>query len=394
MASWKNRRTTEHYTELNRVELIRGGKPYFERLLQMIESAKETIHLQTYVYDDDETGTRVAEALKAAIRRKVKVYLLADGYASKGMSKGFIKELKDAGVHFRYFNPLFKSKYFYFGRRLHHKVMVVDTRYAMAGGVNITDRYNDMPGHPAWLDFALYVEGQAAKELCILCWESWKNYPAHMRPTPCEQEHLRLNIASGEACQVSVRRNDWVRRKNDISISYVNMLRNAKSHVTILCAYFLPGRIIRYQLRYAVSRGVKIKLITAGVSDVKLAKSAERFMYDWLLRYNIELYEYQPSVLHGKIAVCDGNWMTIGSYNINDVSAYASIELNLDVNDPSFATKTEKVLWEIAEKDCVRVTKEYYKHSNNVFKQFLHWMSFITFRVLFYLSTFYFKHKE
>jgi cardiolipin synthase len=172
------------------------------------------------------------------------------------------------------------------------------------------------------------------------------------------------------------------------------MLKHAKSHVTILCAYFLPGRIIRQQLRYAVSRGVKIKLITAGVSDVKLAKYAERFMYDWLLRYNIELYEYQPTVLHGKIAVCDSNWMTIGSYNINDISAYASIELNLDVNNSPFAKKAEELLGEIAEKDCVRVTREYYKHSNNIFKQFLHWLSFVMFRVMFYLSTFYFKHKE
>jgi cardiolipin synthase len=393
MASRRRKKGAEHYTSLNRAELIRGGKPYFDRLLQMIGSAQDTIHLQTYIYDADETGKMVADALKAAVKRKVRVYLLTDGYASKKMSKTFIKELKEAGIYFRFFNPLFKSKYFYFGRRLHHKVTVVDARYAMTGGVNITDRYNDMPGNQAWLDFALYVEGEAAKELCILCWESWKNYPARMNITSCDQTNIQLTIQPNEACEVSMRRNDWVRRKNDISITYVNMLRNAKSHVTILCAYFLPGRLIRHQIRYAVSRGVKIKVITAGVSDVKLAKYAERFMYDWMLRYNIELYEYQPTVLHGKIAVCDGQWMTIGSYNINDISAYASIELNMDVRNETFAKKAEEALLQIAEKDCVLVTKESYKHSNNIFKQFLHWLSFILFRVMFYLSTFYFKHK-
>jgi cardiolipin synthase len=100
------------------------------------------------------------------------VYLLADGYASQGLSKKLIHELKDAGVNFRFFEPVYRSKYFYFGRRLHHKILVVDTQYAMIGGINISNRYNDMPGHPAWLDFALFVEGEIAKELCILCWKT------------------------------------------------------------------------------------------------------------------------------------------------------------------------------------------------------------------------------
>src|SRR5205085_1211202 len=110
-----------------------------------------------------------------------------------------------------------------------------------------------------------------------LCWKTWKNYPMKMGLTPCEKQELQLNITGKDACEVSVRRNDWVRRKNEISISYVNMFRSAKSQVTILCAYFLPGRLIRHQIRYAVRRGVKIIVITAGVSDVKVAKYAERF---------------------------------------------------------------------------------------------------------------------
>jgi cardiolipin synthase len=385
----KNR---EHYTNRNKVELVRGGKPYFECLLQLIGGAKDTIHLQTYIYDEDDTGKQVADALKAAVKRKVKVYLLVDGYASKALPRSFIHDLRDSGIHFRFFNPLFKSKNFYFGRRLHHKVVVVDTKYALAGGVNISDKYNDLPDKPAWLDFALYMEGEAAKELCVLCWKTWKNYPKKMRPTPCEQGDIKYTIPSNETCEVSMRRNDWVMRKYEISRTYINMLRSSQSHIIILCSYFLPGRLIRRQLRYAASRGVKIKVITAGVSDVLLAKYAERFMYDWLLRYNIEVYEYQRAVLHGKIAVCDGQWMTIGSYNINDISAYASIELNMNVRNEAFAARAEQTLLEIAEKDCIQVTKEYYKRTNNSFKQFAHWLAFKFFRLMFYLSTFYFKH--
>jgi len=93
--------------------------------------------------------------------------------ASQVLSQSFIDELRKTGIHFRFFESIFKSKYFYFGRRLHHKVAVFDAKYALVGGVNISDRYNDLRGKQAWLDFALYVEGEIAKQLCGLCWLTW-----------------------------------------------------------------------------------------------------------------------------------------------------------------------------------------------------------------------------
>lgn len=390
----KPRKPFDNYTLLNKVKLVRGGKPYFDLLLEMIGAAKESFHLQTYIYDDDETGKLVAEALKAAAKRNVQVYLLVDGYASNIMSGTFTRELRQAGVHFRYFNPLFKSTTFYFGRRLHHKIAVADGSYALVGGVNITNRYNDMPGKPAWLDFAIHIEGETARELCILCWKTWNNYPANMGITPCEQQAIQFHVDPAEASRVSMRRNDWVRRKNEISATYVNMLRTADSHIIILCSYFLPGRMIRKQLVYAMKRGIRIQVITAGVSDVMLSKYAERYMYDWLLRNHIELYEYQPSILHGKIAVCDGQWMTIGSYNINNISAYASIELNINIYNADFARQTEDMLLQIIEKDCVRITPRDLKRTRNIFKQFLRWCSYQFFRMAFYLFTFYYRHKS
>src|SRR6187399_3089733 len=168
-----NPKAAFEYTAKNKVKLIRGGKPYFDLLLQMINEAKESLHLQTYIYDDDETGRLEAEALKAAVKRNVQVYLMADGYASQPLSKSFIGELTGAGVRVKLFEPLLKSKFFYFGRRMHHKVVVADARVAMVSGVNISNRYNDLPGTSAWLDFALFVEGEIARELCVLCWKTW-----------------------------------------------------------------------------------------------------------------------------------------------------------------------------------------------------------------------------
>jgi cardiolipin synthase len=393
MSGNKDNNAFEYYS-LNKVELIRGGKPYFDCLLQMIERSKESFHLQTYIYEDDETGKMIAEALKAAACRNVQVYIMADGYASKKMSKSFIRDLHTAGIHFRYFNPLLKSQYFYFGRRLHHKMAVADARFALAGGINITDRYNDMPGKPAWLDFAVYIEGEVAQQLCVLCWKTWQNYPSHMAATPCEQKRNEFDIPGMQASEVSISRNDWVRKKNEISSTYVRMFRSSQSHITILCSYFLPGKMIRQQIIYAAQRGVKIKIVTAGISDVMLSKYAERFLYTWLLKHNIELYEYQPNILHGKIAVCDSQWMTIGSYNINNISTYASIELNINIRDPDIASETEKILQTIIDKDCIRISPEYFGKTRNIFRQFIRWFSYQFIRAAFYVFTFYFKHRS
>jgi cardiolipin synthase len=390
----RRRKRKLKYTDQNKVSLIRGGKSYFDCLLELIANAKESIHLQTYIYGEDTTGKQIADALKEAARRKVDVHLLVDGYASGSLSRHFIEELKDAGVQFRFFEPIFKSRNFYFGRRLHHKVVVVDARYSLVGGINITDRYNDMPDKKAWLDFAILTEGEVAKELCILCWKTWYGYPAKLAPTPCEKQTHQFRFSDSEAAAVRMCRNDWVRGKNEISGTYVQIFRTAKSTITILCSYFLPGTVIRKQLRYAARRGVNIKVVTAGMSDVRTAKFAERYLYSWLLRNKIDLYEYQPNVLHGKIAVCDSEWTTMGSYNINDISAYASIETNLNVRDSKFATKTEEILNEIIEKDCVRITAETFLRSQNLLKRLAEWLSYQFVRLMLYLFTFYFKRKH
>jgi len=381
------------YTSTKEIKLVRGGAEYFSVLLDLINKAVESIHIQIYIFDDDQTGQTVASALKDAVKRNVQVYLMADGYASQVMAGAFIKELKKSGIHFRFFQPIFKSRNFYFGRRIHHKLVVVDAVYALAGGVNIADRYNDMPGKPAWLDFALYAEGEIAKQLCVLCWKSWKGYPVNMGLTPCEEKPASLINTPLNGTYIRMRRNDWVRGKKEISASYIDMLRNAKHEVIILCSYFLPGRIIRKEMTDAIKRGVTIKVIAAGFSDVMLAKRAERWLYDWLLRKGIDLYEYQDNVLHGKLAVCDDEWMTIGSYNINDISAYASIELNLDVKDRVFVTQTRQMLDSLISNECIHVTTEQHIKTKNIFKQFARWISYRFIRVVFFLLTFYFKQK-
>ena len=382
------------YSADNRIEFIHGGREYFRQLLKMIDEAKETIHLQTYIYVNDVTGKQVADALKQAAARHVEVYLLVDGYASQELAPSFIYELEQSGIHFRFFEPIFKSKYYYFGRRLHHKLVVTDTRNAMVGGINISDNYNDMPGKPAWLDFAIYVEGEIARELCVLCWKTWKSYPARMGLTPCEEKKLDFDFRSEESSWVRMRRNDWVRRKNQVSKSYLGILRQARSEIIIVSSYFLPGKEFRKKIAEAAQRGVKVKLVLAGVSDVAIAKQAERHMYRWLLKNNIEIFEYRPAVLHGKMAICDEQWMTIGSYNVNNISAFASIELNIDIMNERFVRHVKESMQTIIETDCSHITANYFTLHNHFVRRAWQEICYELIRVIFFLFTFYFSQKE
>ena len=391
---FRRRRKASGYSVQNKIKLVRGGKPYFDQIIEMINRAKEIIQFQVYIFDYDETGKAVAEALMAAAKRKVQVYLMADGYASQKLPRSFIHEAEQSGIHFRFFEPLFKSRNSYFGRRMHHKVIVVDNRFALVGGVNISNHYNDLPDQPGWLDFALFMEGEVVHELCRVCEEIWNGYlpvkPVHL----CNKKEVSFNIPSGEFCEVRVRRNDWITKKNQVSRSYLEMFKNAEDHIIMMSGYFLPGPVIRRNMKRAAARGVKIKLILAGMSDVMVAKYAERYMYNWIFRNDIELFEYKPCILHGKVSTYDKKWATIGSYNVNIISAYASLELNMDVNNPEFAGMLDNTMEKIIQNDCVQITKENFNSHNGILNKIWELICYWFVRLLFYLFTINFKQRS
>lgn len=381
-------------TSVNRIRLIRGGAGYFQELIQCIADAKESIHLQTYIFSADETGVLVASALKQAALRGIAVHLLVDGYASQALPETFIQDLTNHNIRFRFFEPVFRSRNFYFGRRLHHKVFVADAAIALVGGINISNHYNDLPGKPAWLDYALRVEGPAAAALCELCWKSWNGFPGNKSSATCHVITREGGNSPDAEARIRMRRNDWVRRKNEISRSYIELLRTAQKEVTIVSSYFIPGRVLRRNLAHAASRGVSVRVVLAGMSDVILAKQAERFMYDWLLRKGIRIYEYRDTILHAKLALCDTGWFTIGSYNVNNISAYASVELNLDCISETSGKMVKNMLDSLIADHCNEVTTTVLESHKNLFSKLAHWLSYQFFRMIFYLFTFYFKQQN
>lgn len=393
MLSGKLLPVSSAYSTNNKVQLVKGGHDYFDLLNRLIELAQHTIHLQTYIFEEDETGLEVAAALMKAAQRGVQVYVLLDGYASQDLTDEFIQQLKKSGIHFRWFEPVFRSRYFYFGRRLHHKIVVTDALHSLIAGVNISNRYNDIKGTKAWLDWALHSEGEVSAELFNICVEFWnKSGWSINRKLLQPVETIRPTHTT--ECLIRIRRNDWVRRKNQISRSYLEMFRKAESHIIMMSSYFLPGKVFRRNMINAVKRGVTVKVIVAGPSDLTIVKHAERYLYRWMFKNKIELYEYKPSILHGKMSTCDGKFVTVGSYNINNISAYASVELNLDVQNNSFAEKVETVMEAIIKNDCERITEKEFEQHNSFIKRVWQQFCYGIIRIGFFLFTFYFKQQD
>lgn len=366
------------YLPNNTVKLVQGGRDYFQLLERLIDEARETIHFQTYIYDEDDTGRMIADALLRAASRKVKVYMLLDGYGSQRLSRDFKQKLRDTGIYLKMFQPLFKSRNFYLGRRLHHKVVVIDGWHCIVAGLNISDRYNDTPEARAWLDWALYAEGEVASVIQQIC-ERRVRLKVNL---PVQRDKIHFPVSH----PVRVRVNDRFGRKREIYDTYLEMFDTCKSELIIMSAYFLPGTEFRRKLVRAAIRGVTIKVVLTGNADVFLIKYAERFIYRLLFRYKIKVFEYRRNVLHGKIAVCDKEWVTIGSYNVNNLSAFASIEMNLDVKHPEFATEVHDRLEKIIAEDCVEITERKFNRQFNSISRLAHNVAYGVFRFLFFLS--------
>ena len=397
MAERKRRKTrrapkTNAYTIHNKVKIVRGGAAYFESIADIAERAQYSIHLQTYIFDEDETGNLVVNALIEAAQRGVMVYMLLDGYASQRLSAAFISRLRDAGVNFDYFMPVVLSNFFYLGRRLHHKVVVADSNMCIVAGINVSNRYNDINNTPAWLDWAIYAEGEVAAQLNNVCVHIWNRSVLRKK---CEiSTHTKPNPLPVEECMVRIRRNDWMYRHTQITRSYRELFNKAHTHATVMTSYFWPPQKLLKCMEEAAKRNVKIKLILTAKADVPFAKYSERYLYHWLFRHNIEVYEYEKNVLHGKIGIRDNEWVTAGSYNVNNISAFASVELNLDINNTTIATEMNDRFEAIINNDCKRITPAEFATTSNLLKQFYYYLSYRLIHITFYLFTFYFTQRR
>jgi cardiolipin synthase len=368
------------YKSGHSIELLRSGENYFAACEKAIDGAEQFIHFQTYIVDDDSTGRRFVDALIRAAGRGVKVYFLLDAYGGGSFSKELITKVEEAGILFRKFSPGLMTEGFQLSLRLHHKVLLIDGGVAIIGGMNVADRYHGTPQMKAWLDFAILIKGPECAHTLFILKKLWNK--AFISRRERSREMVHSPVYYNDDVRVKVLQNNWYRNKIEILKSYRSALKHAQDRMIIMGSYFLPGRNERKLLRNASRRGVDIKIVLSAESDAPMFKRATNFLYDFILRNNIKIYEYLPSNLHAKVATVDGKWSTIGSYNINHLSDYGSVETNADILDPPFTIQFEELLLNIIEKDCRQVTFREYSQRKTWLFQLTDWFSYQMIRIL------------
>ncbi|MDB5800743.1 MAG: phospholipase D/Transphosphatidylase [Rhodocyclales bacterium] len=329
----------------NHITLLQNGTEFFPALLKAVAEARQSVHLETYIFEPDDTGRRISAALSAAARRGVRVRLVVDGFGSRDFIARLQPELTDAGAEVLIFRKdlgLFALQRRRL-RRMHRKLTVVDGQIAFVGGINIIDDSNTPHQIPPRFDYAVRIEGPlvnpvqtAQDELWrILCWASF-----HRRQRP----PAKLPAASRSAkpaggIRAAFVMRDNLRHRNDIENAYLTAIAGARHDIIIANAYFLPGRRFRSALLDARERGVAVTLLLQGRIEYWLLHHACQAVYPHLLSAGVRIVEYRKSFLHAKVAVVDKDWATVGSSNIDPFSLMLAREANVIVRDTGFTTE-------------------------------------------------------
>lgn len=336
----------------NRISLLRTGSEYFPALEAAIDGACLQIHLETYIFEADETGRAIAAALSRAAARGVVTHVLIDGFGSKNLDPEVIDDMRAAGVRLLKFRPeispwTFKRQRL---RRLHRKLVVIDGELAFVGGINVIDDMHT-PGHvPPRFDYAVKIEGPLLADIHTAATTLWRyvswtqlrrqDGPAHAVPAQ--------TAPRGNQCAAFVIR-DNLRHRTDIESAYLAAIASARSEIVIACAYFFPGRTFRRALIDAASRGVRVVLLLQGRVEYLLLHYASRALYLHFLNAGVEILEYRRSFLHAKVAVIDNRWATVGSSNIDPMSLLLAREANVLIDDAVFARELRLSLSEAIE---------------------------------------------
>jgi cardiolipin synthase A/B len=348
------------FADGNRLELLESGREYFPALEAACDEARHEIHIETYIYEDDSAGRRIAEALKRAARRGVAVYLLVDAFGSKRLSKKFIAELEHSGVKvliYRRDIALWRSPRQRL-RRMHRKLAIVDGRVAFVGGINIIDDMHT-PGH-------IHA---AAKRLwtIVQLTQLGGGWPDTEGPLPesTARGHQRAAFV--------VRDNLWHRK--DIEEAYLEAIGQARSEILIASSYFFPGLAFRHALADAAARGVRVTLLLQARVEYRLLHYASRALYGALLDAGIEIHEYYKSFLHAKVAVINGNWATVGSSNIDPFSLLVAREANVVVDDATFAQELRASLANAMAAGAREVRPEQWR-TRPLFERVAYWLCY------------------
>ena len=341
-------------TKNNKTELLVNGLNYCEKYLECLRSANSTIHLQTYIFELDDFGLQVYNELLKARARGIDVYVLVDAVGSRKLNFETETSLKNAGVNFFRFNSIHIKWLYRWGRRLHHKILIIDQTACIIGGINIHSPFEHHSIIPR-LDFAVLVSGPIVYKLDQYCRlvlrRSLREKIKLLKIYDETKEYLN-------GVEVGISVNDWAYGHRKITEQYSKLTSNAQKDIVIVSSYFFPRKKFMKQLVAAVSRGVRVRLILPTFSDWPSYILASEYLYSYFLNNKIEIYQWKKSMLHGKLACIDGRWSTIGSYNLDYTSYQQNLEINVNIYSKEFTEVLNIEIENIISTGCDKIEPE------------------------------------
>jgi len=334
----------------NKVKLLLDGTDTFAAIFKAIEHARNHVNLETFIFEDDETGRRLANLLIRKQREGVQVNIIYDSVGCLNTPQSFFQRLRDNGIkvlEYNPINPLKVRKKWLINLRDHRKILVVDGNIAITGGVNISHVYssrifgsqkkaeNKIP----WRDTDVQIEGPAVAEFQKLFFSTWKWQKG---PDIPDRNYFPVLKERGKDL-VQVIKNSPGESRRATFVMYVSAITFAEKSIHLTNSYFVPDRQMVKALTEAAENGVDVKIILPKISDSSLALNAGRYYYAELLKKGVKLYELRDSVLHAKTAVIDDIWSTVGSTNMDFRSFSNNNEVNAVILSDSFAVDMEKM---------------------------------------------------
>ena len=353
----ERRRRKNRWTAGNDVRLLENGEEFFPAVFEAIDAAREEVLIETFILFEDKVGHALREAMVRAARRGVRVTLLVDGFGSSDLGAAYVTELAEAGVHLCVFDPCRRvlGLRFKILRRMHRKLVVIDRALAFIGGINYSaDHLGDF-GPEAKQDYSASVRGPIVAEIHEFMLRQLRDQPC---ATPADGSRQRLAprplpAPAGSAETIFVTRDNHLHR-NEIERHYRAAIRSARQRVVIANAYFFPGYLLLRELRRAARRGVDVRLILQGEPDMKIVRAAS-LLYEYLQRDGVRIFEYCKRPLHGKVALVDDQWATVGSSNLDPLSLSLNLEANLIVRDAGFNRELAGRLEQLMAESCREV---------------------------------------
>jgi cardiolipin synthase A/B len=345
-----------NFTTVKDLRFFLEGNTYFDFYINLIDKAKTSVHLQTYIFDMDSFGDRVHAALIRASLRGVKVYLLIDALGSHNFKTADEDLLVLNKVVVSRFNRLNFKWFYQCGRRLHHKILVVDHAHAIIGGINVTTSGYGKVRTSQQLDFAVGFSGAAIFEIKQYCQSVFKK--SYFKDILFDSGTVQNCVKNESDIKLKISINDWVYNRHQITKSYKFLTQAAQKEIIIVNSYFFPRIKFMKQLAAAAQRGVRVRLVLPTISDWPSYLLASQYLYTYFLKNGVEIYEWKKSVLHGKIATLDGRFTTIGSFNLNYTSYQQNLEMNVDISSPEFTKNVNAVIQEIINTGCEKVQEK------------------------------------